>query len=157
MTEEFSPFLLSFIFIVEEVKVPLGLSSKIRLQVDSIFADFNKTLQKCQKNIEDISFFLPNKYDFVRYIDLGVLINREYAIVSELCNSTIQEKAPNVIIELSSIRLQKLTRKDIEAIDLLIAKLKDVPESVFFIELQNDHIAAGSLIGKTIQSRNVDS
>jgi len=150
MTEEFSPFLFSFILIVEEVKVPLGLSSKIRLQVDSIFADFNKTLRKCKKNMEDISFSLPNKYDFVRYIDVRVLISREYAKVSELCNSTIQKKLANVILELCSIKFQNL--KDVEIIDSLIAKLEGVSEKVFFVEFQDDHIAAGSLIGKTIQS-----
>ena len=152
MTEELSPFLIEVFFVVDEVMVPLGLSSKIRPQISSIVFDFNKNLRACQAKIEDISFSLPKQIEFVRYIDLGVLISRDFAMVCELCNSKIQEKASSLILELSSLRFQGLTRKDSEGIDSLIVKFREAPASVFFVEVHENHIAVGDLIGKTIQT-----
>ena len=152
MTEELSPFLISVIFIAVEVSVPPSLSSKLRLQIDSIVFDFNKTLRMCQANIEDNSFFIPKKYEFLRYVDLRVLISGEFASVHNLCISVIQDKASSIIHELSSLKAQSVTKKDSEGIDSLIAKLGDAPESIFFVEVQEDHIATGDLIGKIIHT-----
>ena len=152
MTEVLPPYLISVIFIVSEVTVPTGLSSKLRPQIDLIIFDFNKTLRRCQANIEDNSFFLPKQYEFLRYIDLRVLISREFATASELCNSVIKEKASSLIFILSTLKTSDLTEKDSEGIDSLIKKLGEAPESVFFVEVQEEHIAAGDLIGKTNQT-----
>jgi hypothetical protein len=156
MIEELPPYLISVIFIVSEVAVPSGLSSKIRPKIESIVLDFNKTLRSCQKNIEDISLFLPKQHEFFRFIDAGVLISSEFATVNRSCDSAIQEKASSCILELSALRTQALTKKDSEGIDLLIAKLGEAPENVFFVEVQQNHIAAGELIGKTIQKLNLN-
>ena len=150
MIEELPPYLIPVIVIVSEVAVPSSLSSKMRSKIESIVLDFNKTLRSCQANIDDISLYLPNQHEFFRFIDLGVLISREFATVNQSCDSTIQEKASSCILELSVLRTQALTKKDSEGIDLLISKLGDAPENVFFVEGQEKHIAAGELIGKTI-------
>ena len=149
MTEEIPPFLISVIFIVAEVSVPSGLSPKLGSQIDSIVFDFNKTLRACQASIEDNSFFVPAQYEFIRYIDLQVLISGDFAKVHSLCSSVIQEKASSLIHILSTLRSQSLTNKDSIGIDSLIAKLRDAPDGSFFVEVQEEHIAAGALIGKT--------
>ena len=152
MTEDISPFLFEVFFIVTEITVSSVLSSKISTQIDSIVFDLNKTLRTCQANIEGVSFLLPEQIKYTRYIDVGVLIHGEFAMVSELCDSTIREKASSLIDELSSLKFQGLTRTDIDGIDSLIAKLRKAPGSVFFVELHGNHIGVGDLIGKTIQT-----
>lgn len=152
MTDELPPFLIEVFFVVDEVTVPFGLSSKIGPQIVSIVSNFNKNLRACKAKIEDISFSLPKQIEFVRYIDAGVLISQDFAMLCDLCNSNIQGKASSLTLELSSLRFQGLTKKDSEVIDSLIAKFREAPASVFFVEVYENHIGVGDLIGKTIET-----